>query len=252
MNNYLKQLHKATVDSVIPDFLSNIEEGYFVYKDHSNKIHVNTLDYLRFDPPELTVATPRYLEAEVRMALNSDEECLKGCSELLTTYKQNKEYENKIHHLEQKLKQVTEQRNKWWSAYLNCKNGSNNYTIDTNNKDIFYAVWDDFNYSGPKHSIMFVPISKEQFLKTDYIKMFQQNPIWSSMWEPIPKSFAGNGCNHWFVICDAEHFGTAINHLLMYSDDKFKTVPSTLDYMYNRLDEIWGTIYGIEHTKEDD
>ena len=257
MNNYisLNDVMKQQKQGIIDSICSDTAETYMIFRAHDGHIEVHTANRVTFDR-SLSWDVPTTLECDVELSLLRDEDCIYNCSQLLTEYKQIKEYEDKITKLESKLQEVTKQRNKAWSDRLHIIDQHNNVThqnliLDAyKRKDWFVLFTDDYSDCSIT-SIMVLPLSpSDKFFTSDYwTKLFTKDTRWTfaNFWEPPIVTFDGYGCNHSFVVCDADSYTHAIHHLLWYPDDKYELILCDEDFMYNRLDEIWKLTYGTDH-----
>lgn len=236
--------------------LSDMKEGYFVYRDKTmDKVHVHTINTLRFDN-YITMNETYSLTGDFEMSTLTDMACVHNCGELLTEYKQITEYENEITELKSKLEKITKHRNKLWSENL-CIKSARGYLQDESDiinarlANKWFAIWLDIYSSGTNLNVIVVPIDKDEFLNTDYGKMFTLDTTFDYRTFYLPPFVTHDkmGVNHWFIVCDADSYQHAIDSLVEF--ESHQVIKGTEEYMYNRLNDIWKLTYGKEHEGSD-
>lgn len=256
--NYLYKMRETLVDTYVNNVRSDVSECYMVYRKYDNKIEVHKVDRLIFDREIfISYSNNGTISGTFEIPLNYDNDNIINCAELTTEYKQIKEYEDRIKQLESRLKNINDEKNKWWSKYLHSENKRNPYiNLSDIMKDIaegkWFAVFLDFYAdSSNESSAIVVTLDKtDEFFGSDYwTNLFTKNEVITSanLYEPPNITHDNMGINHWFVVCDSKSYNSAVNHLKYYPDSHINIVKGTKEYMYNRLNDIWKITYGKEH-----
>lgn len=256
INEFMKASDVQAKKRFIENLHSDALEGYFIYRGPDNMLHMHSVERMLFDR-DLTIGDRHSIDAHVSISLYNDETCISRCQELVTEYKQIKEYEDKISELEQKLEKTTNELNFWCSKSIHYRNAIKGLEDEKRaieamqHKSWFVLFVDQHTSPGTCESIIQIPLSREdEFFKSDYwTRLFTKNPIFSeaNIYEPPNVTYDRWGCNHWFVVCDSKSRDSAIQHLRYYHDTPYKVLHGVEEYMYRRLNEIWKLTFGEEH-----
>lgn len=246
---------------------SDTDEAYLVFRDSQTKeIGCYLIDYVKWDR-ELSWDDNPTISGEFKLQSLQDEDYLCGCKELVTEMKFTKQCNREIANLNDKIKQLTKQRNILWSSNILSVTERTIYSdmkvVENSNDNDLFAIWIDFNaYNRPHPNILIAMWMKlnEDFVNTDYfIKLFKPNIGYNmnaikneieyhAPCTAIQENGTAAGCNHQFVIVNKKNFNCSADSLKFYEDEVVHCVRcNDKDYMKIRLNEIWKSTFGTEH-----
>lgn len=252
LENMVQERKKQFVSDMLT---SDVLESYLLFRKLDGSIDIKQLNSVGFDR-NLSCENSYNIDAQVNISLLPNEDCFNKCSQLYTEGKQIKEYEDAIKQLNADNSKLFKEKNRWHSRYLCSLQSCNSikFLQDTENAikqdDWFMLFVDDYSDSSDTTIIMQFNIPKtSDFFKSDYwTELFTLDKRWSwTLYEPPCKTYNNIGYNPWFVICDAKSRNHAIQHLRFYPDTPYHIVQSDIDYVQNRLDEIWFNTFGKHH-----
>jgi hypothetical protein len=238
----------------------DITEAYCLAKTTNDGVLCYPIRSLTFQEPELSGNSSYNIRANVELYAVNSGDVLVSCGKLLSEYKQIKEYDDTISALKHQISTQETELNRLRShnQYLINQTQNLRKEVDSLRIDLSvdrYALFVDERASYTDHIIiMRIPLTDEFFKTLYWEKLFTQTAFvrkWHMIWE-TPCTYVNEhgvtmGCNHWFVVADANSQSTAIDKLLMYPDDKYEIIEGDRTYMYERLDEIWKDTFGISY-----
>ena len=266
MNNYtsLEAIKEQQRQRLSENICSMTDEAYIIFR-HRNSTDIEVANCPRvFFTPEISYYDNNTFEATVTIQSGTEDEVREKCKDLYNEHFKIKDYEEQIGQLKEELAEVKRQRNRKWfeTIYMiTSKTMCSDYqtVVDSDDNDLF-MVWSDFNYLGNEELVFYMKLPSD-FTSSDYYReLFKPNIVnndfdvergWFVADSPNI-SHNGHGCNHWCTLTNKKALEFQVERLKYYMDSKqIKLRCNDVDYLYNRLDEIWEQTFGTEHNRKE-
>lgn len=250
----------------------NVKEAYVIFREYNDNINLYRANYFNWDL-DFSCCESYNISGSFQLNTISDVDTITNCKELITEYKQNKEYEDKISKLSKELEQITKHRNSLWSKdiWKSAPSDDNTYirTVCDADKEQLFAIWvDDYSpyYKNGKLPVLYCPLP-DDFIKSDYFKeLFLPNEFKYFDSEAFKDCIKYNppstaiysdgremGHNYQFFIVNNKALPLVAPSLKFYYDEVITLGLCTdITYMYNRLNGIWLYYFNKEHNEGND
>ena len=258
MNDFTASFKLPTMNDFVDNFVSDATEAYCVGRTTNNKLFVYPIRRILFDR-NISCSEELTITGNFEMSAICNEQVFTDCKELLTEYKQNKEYEETIAKLTKKIDKLHKENLSLKSAILQYQHDKTPLEqacqmLESNTDDYMFALFVDDYSKANETTIINVPlIRNDKFFTSDYwTELLSKNERYKDeeVYSVNHNTYDGYGYNAWFFVCDMKSVNDCIHRLLMYPTDLYNVILGDENYMYETLDNIWKVVFGKEHSEE--